>query len=189
MFFRDAVPARVDEYKDRLSKIKVSIGYVESPKENRRSKLRNNDTLVKEAKQLSNSKYYSELRKDLLGGDADSLRQRKTNVNADGGMDQAVKYYGEVQERIAEDMLILTKSLKEQTETANKIIRRDTEIVNNSTQLSDKNYMSLSKESEKLEEHSRKACKCWVGIMIGLVMAIFVGKYSLHKIISMTNLQ
>lgn len=40
-----------------------------------------------------------------------------------------MKYYSDYQERITEDMLALTRNLREQTETANKIIKRDTEVI------------------------------------------------------------
>ena len=71
-------------------------------------------------------------------------------------------------------MLQLAKSLKEQTQTANKIIRRDTEVVQASSRMTDKNFGSLKKESDKLQEHSKRAWKCWMWLMIGLVMAIFI---------------
>lgn len=45
-----------------------------------------------------------------------------------------------------------------------------------STQISDANINALSKEAEKLQDHSRKACKCWLWMMIGLVMMIFMCK-------------
>lgn len=74
-------------------------------------------------------------------------------------------------------MLLLTKNLREQTETANKIIRRDTEVVQASSLMTEKNFGSLKKESDKLQEHSKKAWKCWMWLMIGVVMAIFICEF------------
>lgn len=48
-----------------------------------------------------------------------------------------------------------------------------------SAHLSDRNFSSLEKEAEKLDEHSKKAWKCWMWIMIGLVMVIFICKYNI----------
>lgn len=64
--------------------------------------------------------------------------------------------------------------MKDQTVTSNKILKRDIEAVQNSTKVSDKNFGSLKKESEKLEEHNNRACKCWMWMMIGTVMVIFI---------------
>ena len=38
------------------------------------------------------------------------------------------KYYSNIQEKLADEMLSLTRNLKEQTITANKILKRDTEV-------------------------------------------------------------
>lgn len=39
------------------------------------------------------------------------------------------------------------------------------------------NYTALSKEAAILKDHSKKAWKCWMWIMIGLVMVIFICMY------------
>ncbi|CAD7083556.1 unnamed protein product [Hermetia illucens] len=149
----------LSDYKSRLASIKASINYVESPPAPK--KLREN--------RIQNETVESNLRKELLEGS--SLRKRPV---AEENMGQAMKYYSDYQERITEDMLALTRNLREQTETANKIIKRDTEIVSKSTMISDSNLGSLSKEAEKLQDHSRRAWKCWMWLMLGLVMAIFL---------------
>lgn len=85
--------------------------------------------------QIQDSKYATSLRRDLLGGGEPSdLRQRmKTATNSSdstgsGDMNQAMKHHANMQEKIAEDMLTLTRNLREQTEIANRIIRKDTEV-------------------------------------------------------------
>lgn len=91
--------------------------------------------MVKEINQIQNEHYHSQMRKELLDTQNDlqaGLRKRGGNsINSSDNMGQAMKYYGDMQEKIAEDMLSLTRSLKEQTEIANKIIRRDTEVSRN----------------------------------------------------------
>lgn len=91
--------------------------------------------VVKEMNQIQDSKYANSLRRDLLGGSA-NLRQRVQNTAANssdnastGDMSQAMKHHANMQEKIAEDMLALTRNLKEQTQIANRIIRKDTEVI------------------------------------------------------------
>lgn len=109
--------------------------------------------------------------------DGFSVRQRKPEASADSGAAATE----DIQEKIAENMLLLAKNLKEQTQTANKIIRKDTEAVQASSKLTEKNFGSLKKESDKLQEHSKRAWKCWMWLMIGIVMAIFICEYN-HRL-------
>lgn len=172
----------------------------ESPPRSRKLKLRstinNNgnaassgETMIREINQIDRAAKHSNLRSELLGsedgtdGGRSQLRRRAaaaaTAASGDGAgggqaMGQAMKYYDDVQERIAEDMLQLTQSLREQTETANRIIRRDTEVVATAAQMSDRNLSSLGREAEKLDEHTKRAWKCWMWLMIGFVMVIFI---------------
>jgi len=175
--------ATLDEYYSRCDKLKTTINYVEQSSDSRKLKAKSRDTAVgdsvlKEINQIQNEHYHSQMRKDLLDSQNDlqsGLRKRgAVSTNNSDNMGQAMKYYGDMQEKIAEDMLSLTRSLKEQTEIANKIIRKDTEIVTKSTLLSDKNLSSLATESDKLQEHSKRAWKCWMWMMIGMVMMIFI---------------
>lgn len=188
----------MDEYYLRCAALKKSINYVpDSPPRSKKLKAKprydtasgNGEAVIREINQIYNASYNNELRQELLGPPDDSSLRKRAGVGAstggtagaDGGnhqeMGQALKYYGDVQERIAEDMLSLTRSLREQTETANRIIRRDTEVVSTSSGLSDRNLSSLSHEAEKLKDHSKRAWKCWMWIMIGVVMMIFICKY------------
>lgn len=140
----------MDEYFARCTQLKKTTNYIESPTLSRKMKLKpsatstspgNGEAVIREINQIHNSNYDKEIRAELLGGngatdDASTMLRRRigggTGVN--GGtngteeMAQANKYYEDMQEKIAENMLSMTRSLKEQTETANKIIRRDTEV-------------------------------------------------------------
>lgn len=110
-----------------------------------KSSLDAGNQIVKEMNQIQDSKYANSLRRDLLGGGNANLRQRVnisansssgggggggggSDSNSTGDMSQAMKHHANMQEKIAEDMLALTKNLKEQTEIANRIIRKDTEV-------------------------------------------------------------
>lgn len=200
IYFRRPKLSVMDEYYLRCASLKKSINYVpDSPPRSRKLKAKpryevssgNGEAVIREINQIYNASYNNEQRQELLGppDDANTATLRKRAVGSagssshgtvsDGGkeMGQALKYYGDIQERIAEDMLSLTRSLREQTETANRIIRRDTEVVSTSSNLSDRNLSSLSLEADKLKEHSKRAWKCWMWIMIGMVMLIFICKF------------
>lgn len=120
------------------------------------------------------------MREDLLG-----LRQRnitQSNINAED-LDEVIKYHENIQKKITDEMLEFTKVLKEQSELANKIIKKDTEVASNSTQLSDKNLTNLVMESTKLAEHSKKAWKCWMWIMLVIVLVVFINMVLFMKVI------
>lgn len=51
-------------------------------------------------------------------------------------------------------------------------------VVTKSAQLSEVNYSKLSNEAATLRDHSNRACKCWMWVMIGAVMVVFICKYS-----------
>lgn len=110
------------------------------------------------------------MREDLLG-----LRHRNVTQGPDtDDLDEVIKYQEETQKKITEEMLHFTRALKEQSELANKIIKKDTEIVTNSTKLTDDNSAKLSVESSKLAEHSKRAWKCWLWVMLAIVLIVFI---------------
>ncbi|XP_034481736.1 vesicle transport protein USE1 [Drosophila innubila] len=191
--------ARIPGYKERLAALKETTGYTNNS--NGSANKTSSEIALQEMRQLQNTAKHNEIRKDLLQGqDADTLRRRRgaeeattttatTTVSGGGGetatgnsMNEAVKYYNNAQEKITEHMLSLTRNLKEQTETANRIIRRDTEVVSRSTGMADRNINSLGKEADKLEQHSRKAYKCWLWLMIVFVIVVFIGMVLFMKI-------
>lgn len=170
----------VSSYYERVRDLKTAINYTEPPERLQKNKTRSSepsDGILREIKQLNNAKYNSELRKELFDGADDNLglRQRSGNDSAEN----MEKYYANIQEKLGEEMLALTRNLKEQTLTASKIIRKDTDMVTKSAKLAHQNTGSLEKESKKLDEHNKRACKCWLWMMIGLVIAIFIGKLSI----------
>lgn len=80
---------------------------------------------------ITTSKYEPEnlelLREDLLG-----VRHRGGPKGPDtADLDQVINFHENMQQKITDDMLILTKSLKEQSELANRIIKKDTEVCRN----------------------------------------------------------
>ncbi|KAH8302572.1 hypothetical protein KR044_008293 [Drosophila immigrans] len=187
--------SRIPGYQERLEHLKQLTGYTSKPTTPSGAGGGGGEIALQELRQLQNTAKHNEIRKELLQ-DADTLRRRRGNEEAAtasaaaaapetlGGnnMNEAVKYYNNAQEKITEHMLSLTRNLKEQTETANRIIRRDTEVVSKSAGMADRNINSLGKEADKLEQHSRKAYKCWLWLMIVFVIVVFIGMVLFMKI-------
>ncbi|KAG6452018.1 vesicle transport protein USE1 [Manduca sexta] len=150
------------------------------------------DASAQEIHQKTVVKYGVELRSELFGlEDSDeSLRKRNiikapnftSNSTSQEDIDSILKYHQNMQEKVAENMVLLTKSLKEQSQIASTIIRGDTEALKKSSELTDRNVMSLKVESEKLQEHSRSAWKCWLWIMLAIVMVIFINMVLFMKV-------
>ncbi|EDV95826.1 vesicle transport protein USE1 [Drosophila grimshawi] len=174
--------ARIAGYKERLAALKLTTGMPTSSVSGGATNSMG-EIAMQEMRQLQNTAKHNEIRKDLLQ-DADTLRRRRGaadeasptaggEATSSNNLNEAVKYYNNAQEKITEHMLSLTHNLKEQTKTANRIIKRDTEIVARSTGVADRNINSLGKEADKLEQHSRKAYKCWLWLMIVFVIVVF----------------
>ncbi|CAH0724431.1 unnamed protein product, partial [Brenthis ino] len=151
----------------------------------------NDNGSAQEIHQKTVAKYGVELRSELFELDSDNtLRQRNiikaanftSNSTSQEDIDSLLKYHQNMQEKVAENMVMLTKSLKEQSQIASTIIKGDTEALKKSSDLSDKNLMSLKVESERLQEHSRSAWKCWLWLMLAVVMAIFINMVLFMKV-------
>lgn len=171
-------------YYERTSTLKAAINYV-AVEGFTKSKARSNDAndgVLKEIKQLASSAKNRDMRKELFdGNDSSGLRRREA------GSENMEKYYENIQEKLGEEMLSLTRNLKEQTLTASKIIKKDTDIVTKSARLAHQNTGSLEKESKKLDDHNKKACKCWIWVLIGLVIAIFISMVLFMKLMKKTK--
>jgi unconventional SNARE in the endoplasmic reticulum protein 1 len=48
--------------------------------------------------------------------------------------------------------------------------------------LSEQNAARLKLESEKLQEHSKRACKCWLWLMIIVVISVFISMVLFMKV-------
>ncbi|XP_060536161.1 vesicle transport protein USE1 [Cylas formicarius] len=123
------------------------------------------------------------MREDLLG-----LRHRNTAQGPNlKDLDQAIRYHEDIQKNVTEEMLNFAKTLKEQSKLANKIIRKDTEVVANSTQLTEQNFSKLSVESAKLAEHSKRAWKCWMWLILAAVVIVFINMVLFMKVAKKTK--
>ncbi|XP_046661241.1 vesicle transport protein USE1 isoform X1 [Homalodisca vitripennis] len=138
------------------------------------------DSISKETHQKTVTKYTKELRDELLG-EKDGLRQRQS-MSSSEDMDALLKYHHNMHEKIAENMLSLAKNMKEKSQLAGEIIKRDIETVDKSSNLAEKNFSQLKVESERLQEHSRRAWKCWMWVMLVVVIVIFINMVLFMKV-------
>ncbi|KAJ8962690.1 hypothetical protein NQ318_001087 [Aromia moschata] len=172
----DRFPKYVESLEDMLQEVKKLTDSSEAV-----SNYQRRISAVKFAVGITTNKYEDEnddrnLRNDLLG-----LRQRNV-ASGVNDMDELIHYHDNMQQKITDDMLALTKNLKEQSETANKIIKKDTEIVGRSAQLTEQNYSKLTTESTKLTEYSKRACKWWLWILLVVVLIVFINMVLFMKV-------
>jgi len=125
-----------------------------------------------EIKHRHKTKYSEDLRKELLGEDQDQTLKQPEKVE---GMNELLKYHQSMQQRIADHMLDLTKDLKAQVTVAGQIVRKDTEVLEKSSQIVDSNQATLKGATETLETYNKRACKCWIWFVLVLVCSTFIG--------------
>ena len=114
------------------------------------------------------------MRTELFGSDETVLRKRNIEENAND-LDYLMKAHHQAQEQVAEEMLSLTKTLKEQTLAAKEVIQKDTSKIEKTNETVDKNTEKLMKENERLQEHTKNSCRCWIWLLLGIVTMTFIG--------------
>ncbi|XP_033311919.1 vesicle transport protein USE1 isoform X1 [Bombus bifarius] len=125
--------------------------------------------------QKTSAKYNRELRAELFHSDKeDGIRQRLTSTNMhDDDLGAILKYNRNIQEKIAENMLSMTSSIKEHALAANAIIKKDIGLLEKSDKLTDVNTSKLKTESLKLQEQTQSYWRCWMWVMIAFVLVVF----------------
>ena len=90
---------------------------------------------------------------------------------------QLLAEHRDQQERVAEEMIQLTRSLAEQSAAAGALVRQDTTRLEQSSQLADTNLERLGVESKRVGEFSAKGnCRCWIWLMMVIVVLTFIGE-------------
>lgn len=102
--------------------------------------------------------------------------------NDSNDLDHLLQVHHSAQEKVADEMLCLTKSLKEQTRAAGEIVRKDTNVIERSTVLAEANAAKLQLESDRLAEHTGSACRCWVWFLLAIVCITFIAMVMVMKI-------
>ncbi|CAL7948523.1 unnamed protein product [Xylocopa violacea] len=137
--------------------------------------------------QKTTAKYNRELRAELFHSDKgtldDGIRQRLSITNVqDDDLDALLKYNRNIQEKIAENMLSMTSSIKEHALAANAIIKKDIGLLERSDKLTDTNTTKLKTESLKLQEHTQSYWRCWMWVMIAFVLVVFFNMVLFMKV-------
>lgn len=133
------------------------------------------------------AKYNRELRVELFhsekGSSTDGIRHRFSgSTMQDEELDAIMKYNRNIQEKIAENMLSMTGSMKEHALAASAIIKRDINALEKSDKLTDVNTAKLKTESLKLQEHGHSNWRCWVWLMIAFVFVVFFNMVLFMKV-------
>lgn len=99
----------------------------------------------------------------------EGTRQRKRQSSTGEDLYALLKYHHSMQEKIADDMLSMARSLKEQTLLANTIIRKDTKV---STKMEGQMYLLLT-FFEPSEANERFQGRATTSIFVSIYLRLF----------------
>jgi len=134
-----------------------------------------NEKVVKEIQLQTQTRHHQQMREELLGKEDNEVRQRgPAGGDTSEDLDVVLKYHQAMQEKVAQDMVWLARSLKENSLLARHIIKKDTEVLESSTVLAEKNYSKLKVESSRLEQHVQRCCSWWIWITLAIVCCTFL---------------
>ncbi|XP_040485016.1 vesicle transport protein USE1 [Ursus maritimus] len=135
----------------------------------------------------SRARYTSEMRSELLGTDSAGdpqldLRKRTGAAGPRPGdekqsaaeLDLVLQRHQNLQEKLAEEMLGLARSLKTNTLAAQSVIKKDNQTLSHSLKMADQNLEKLKMESERLEQHAQKSVNWLLWAMLIVVCFIFI---------------
>lgn len=114
-----------------------------------------------------------------------TLRQRKTellstiktNPTPLRDFDGVISNEQQTQEELTNNLLSMAKTMKEQTLSANSIIKQDLLALEKSNVLAEENQTNLHNQTQKLQERSGFCTRCWVWLFLFLVCVSFIGKF------------
>ena len=110
------------------------------------------------------------------------------NSSSTTDFEDLMKVQHEAQEQTAEEMLQLTRALKEQSMAANEIIKKDIGTLEKTDELASKNTEKLSIEAERLSEHTKRSCRCWIWFIILIVSITFIAMVMVMKVFRKRNI-
>jgi len=137
------------------------------------------DTVSKQIAQKSAERAHQSQREQLFG--------KQNNNNATDfqqqDFDKLLAMHRKEQENIAEEMLGMTKKLKEQSLVAQTIIKEDTERADKINKKADENLGKLDNEGGRISKlAARWNCRCWIWLAMLIVVLTFVGMVLLMKL-------
>lgn len=85
---------------------------------------------AKQLKAQQTARYTSEIRDELFAYSDDGLRLRQVGdaANPNLGMDAMIKHHHDLQEKLTDEFLMLTRSLKDNVTVAGHVIREDNKV-------------------------------------------------------------
>uniref|UniRef100_A0A8B9Q4S9 Vesicle transport protein USE1 n=1 Tax=Apteryx owenii TaxID=8824 RepID=A0A8B9Q4S9_APTOW len=89
-------------------------------------------------------------------------------------LDAVLQRHQDMQEKLAEEMLSLARSLKNNTLAAQNVIKQDNQTLSHSLRMADQNFEKLKDESDRLEQHAKKSVNWLLWIMLIVVCFIFI---------------
>ncbi|KAB0365412.1 hypothetical protein FD754_009568 [Muntiacus muntjak] len=135
----------------------------------------------------SRARYTSEMRSELLGTDSSEEPEldvrKRTGVSrpiprdekqSAAELDLVLQRHQNLQEKLAEEMLGLARSLKTNTLAAQSVIKKDNQTLSHSLKMADQNLEKLKTESERLEQHTQKSVNWLLWAMLIVVCFIFI---------------
>uniref|UniRef100_A0A669QKZ9 Vesicle transport protein USE1 n=1 Tax=Phasianus colchicus TaxID=9054 RepID=A0A669QKZ9_PHACC len=122
------------------------------------------------------------MRSELLGtvySEELNIRKRKGLASDEKQsaveLDAVLQHHQDMQEKLAEEMLSLARSLKNNTLAAQNVIKQDNQTLSHSLRMADQNFEKLKDESDRLEQHAKKSVNWLLWIMLIVVCFIFIG--------------
>ncbi|XP_054252158.1 vesicle transport protein USE1 isoform X2 [Indicator indicator] len=123
------------------------------------------------------------MRSELLGtvccGHAEFTMRKRKGLASDEKqsaveLDAVLQHHQDMQEKLAEEMLSLARSLKNNTLAAQNVIKQDNQTLSHSLWMADQNFEKLKDESDRLEQHAKKSVNWLLWIMLIVVCFIFI---------------
>ncbi|XP_054160902.1 vesicle transport protein USE1-like [Oppia nitens] len=125
------------------------------------------------------SRLENDVRTELFGNKESSIQMRKRVANDDTtnssvDSDAILRFHQSVQEKVAQEMITLVHNLKQNCSLSNEIIKKDTESLEKSSSLAQRNTDNLKGNTVKISEYVRRSCQYWLWIMLFIVVFTFL---------------
>lgn len=100
--------------------------------------------------------------------------QQTDQGEEEADIEEVLRVHRAQQSKLADDMLLMTRELKNISTVARDIIIKDNSGLSSMADQADTNYCKLQRETVKLEKLNESSGKCWVWFLIFLVCVIFI---------------
>nr|XP_022305409.1 vesicle transport protein USE1-like [Crassostrea virginica] len=163
----------IDEYSKKVQYLKELVDSEKQSSGMDRKSLeeRLNNSRLSQAREQARSQ--QDERDKLLGPKQPESQLRHRKVGEGEDAETIIKHQRGMHEKLTEQMLNLTRSLKESVRDSGRIVQEDNKTLETSMKLADSNTKKLKVESDRLEQHT-KTCSWWIWIMLVVVTLTFL---------------